>query len=403
MEQTSKIPSGWHAQSHRFWMQGQRAEAIQATINQLNTLGQEKPPPLVLQLTYYLFLIGDYQSAVRVLEHQVATSPGDPQALLNLAVCCSRLPRHADAIRHAEAVLAVEPENVVAWDVLAKSRFALGSRAQAVAAGTQALVLKDRRCRGAAENWSLPAENPRTYARAPGKRDVIAFSLWGTKQRYLRGAIQNILRAREHFPGWALRFYVDDSLPPEMTRLIVELGAEVIAQPAAQSQRQKLCWRFQVANDPQVGHFMVRDVDSVLGAREARAVDAWLASRAWFHIIRDWWTHTDLILAGMWGGVAGVLPSLSSMLLSYDPGKVETPNVDQWFLGDEVWPYVRQSCLVHDRCFRAPDAVALPGPEPADGEHIGQDEFAVRRQEQEGCLKPLIERYPRLRAVLAFE
>jgi hypothetical protein len=52
----------------------------------------------------------------------------------------------------------------------------------------------------------------------------------------------------------------------------------------------------------------VRDADSVLNLRERLAVDDWLASGRWFHIMRDWWSHTDLVLAGMWGGVAGVLP-----------------------------------------------------------------------------------------------
>ena len=40
------------------------------------------------------------------------------------------------------------------------------------------------------------------------------------------------------------------------------------------------------------------------------AVDEWLTSGRYFHVMRDWFIHTDLIIAGMWGGVGGALPSL---------------------------------------------------------------------------------------------
>ena len=48
--------------------------------------------------------------------------------------------------------------------------------------------------------------------------------------------------------------------------------------------------------------------------------------------MRDWWTHTDLVLAGMWGGVAGVLPDLRTMFNKYRSRHAETPHWDQWFL-----------------------------------------------------------------------
>lgn len=242
--------------------------------------------------------------------------------------------------------------------------------------------------------WILPEGSPRNYARQDGKRDVVVFSLWGNDPRYLRGAIQNILLAPKFFPAWTLRFHIDDSLPSEFVDLMEKLGAEVIVQHGIHTLRERLCWRFRIVNDPSVGHFLVRDVDSVCGNREAQAVNAWLASDLWFHVIRDWWTHSDLILAGMWGGVAGVLPSISATLSNYLPKHLETPNIDQWFLRDKVWTYIRQSCLVHDRCFRMPNSTQLPGTEPAGNYHIGQNEVAARHQEQEQFLRPWIEQYP---------
>jgi hypothetical protein len=96
----------------------------------------------------------------------------------------------------------------------------------------------------------------------------------------------------------------------------------------------------------------------------------------------------------MWGGVAGVLPSMTRMLAKYRSRDLETPNIDQWFLRDRIWAFVRRSCLVHDRCFRPPGAVPLPAPVGADDRHIGQDEYAARGQDQERFLRTWIEEHP---------
>jgi hypothetical protein len=110
--------------------------------------------------------------------------------------------------------------------------------------------------------------------------------------------------------------------------------------------------------------------------------------------MRDWWTHTDLVLAGMWGGVAGVLPPMAELLDRYVPPTLDTPNIDQWFLRDSVWPFVRQSCLAHDRCFRMPGSVPMPGPAPSGNRHVGQSEYSVDEATQARLLAAWIERYP---------
>jgi hypothetical protein len=96
----------------------------------------------------------------------------------------------------------------------------------------------------------------------------------------------------------------------------------------------------------------------------------------------------------MWGGVAGILPDLAHLLEHYRCPSAETPNVDQWFLRDKVWPYVRQSCLQHDRCFKAGDARPFPGPILADDLHVGQDEYAAHGNIQERQLYAWIKAYP---------
>ncbi len=94
--------------------------------------------------------------------------------------------------------------------------------------------------------------------------------------------------------------------------------------------------------------------------------------------MRDWWSHTDLVLAGMWGGVAGVLPPLVPLLEGYQPddGDAEYRSM---VLRDRLWGYLSQSCLVHDRCFTPPGAMPWPQPVPGGSEHVGQDIFTAQR------------------------
>jgi hypothetical protein len=94
------------------------------------------------------------------------------------------------------------------------------------------------------------------------------------------------------------------------------------------------------------------------------------------------------------GRCSGRVPDIHEMLAVYNSGKAETNNIDQWFLRDRVWPYIRKSCLVHDRCFNMKGSVRLPGPEPVGNQHIGQDEFSVRRIEQAHFIRTWIEHYP---------
>ena len=115
--------------------------------------------------------------------------------------------------------------------------------------------------------------------------------------RLVAGA-HSLLYRRRTFTLRRLITFLFADVPAEVRARLAQLGADVRLEPSGQPMREKLAWRFKVANDPSVGRFLVRDVDSVIGEREKAAVDAWLASDKWFHVMRDWWTHTDLILAG---------------------------------------------------------------------------------------------------------
>ncbi|MDR0479337.1 MAG: hypothetical protein LBH31_05950 [Burkholderiaceae bacterium] len=92
-------------------------------------------------------------------------------------------------------------------------------------------------------------------------------------------------------------------------------------------------WRLLALDDPQAHRILFRDADSVISRREADAVQQWLASGKRFHMMRDWWAHTELILDGLWGMVAGSLPPLEQLMQPFMSKPLESRHfADQHFL-----------------------------------------------------------------------
>lgn len=422
----AQLPTGWSPSAHVQWLAGQRLDAIESVLAELRAQQAASPAhtpahmpaakpsvALLLQVAYYIFLVDDPLGAARFLDMAREQEPHNPEILRNLGVCLSRGGQLEASVAVMRELSHLCPSDAVCWDSLCSSLATLGDLQGAQQAGRRAIELKDQPqassldssldsalnpAHGAAPRWAkgwagLPATGPRLWLRQRGPLpSVLSFSLWGHQPRYLRGALDNTLAAAQVYPGWTLRFYVDDSVPAELCSALQDLGAQVRYQPPGQSLRQRLAWRFDVANDPSVGRFVVRDVDSVVLQREAAAVDDWIASDQWFHVMRDWWTHTDPMLAGLWGGVAGVLPALMPLLQAYRPPAMETPNIDQWFLRDQVWPLIRGHCRVHDRCFAATGGVAWPTATPPAPQHVGQDVYSADRAGQAQRLGPWLGR-----------
>ncbi len=393
----SPAPSSWDSSSQLLWERGEQQAAIDQLLKAINRAPDAVPRMLGLQLVYYVFLRGDLRGAELFLRRLLTIHPNDAEILENLAVVISRQNNRGDeAELLLHRVCALRPDSANAWDGLAKELARSGRHQEAQRAGERSLDLKTASAKPLPD-WSPPSGSPQVFlqrlGRAKGMRRI-SFSLWGSKARYLRGALRNALLIPDLYPGWQARFYLDASVPEDFVGLLHELGTEVKMMPPGQSQRQKLCWRFLVANDPAVGRFLVRDCDAVVNQREVRAVQQWLDSDRWFHVMRDWWSHTDPILAGMWGGIAGVLPDLAALLAGYSPAARETANVDQWFLRDVLWGSIHPLALVHDRCYRCEGSQAWPGPAPPDHRHVGQNEFAARRRTQASRLAPWIRLNP---------
>jgi len=216
------------------------------------------------------------------------------------------------------------------------------------------------------------------------ERNVICFSPWGANPKYTLNAVLNAKHVPHFYPGWSARFYVDDSVPADIVQALVDYGARVIKVAQDARETLKLFWRFLASEDKQVERFLCRDCDAVVNAREAAAVKEWIDSGKRFHVMRDHPEHAELIMAGMWGGIAGSLPDLSDQAVRYyESHEQKWRWVDQDFLRDRVWPVIVEDCLVHDEfyrmgndCRRFPEGSALP-----EGEHVGgyRPRFAVEK------------------------
>jgi len=90
-----------------------------------------------------------------------------------------------------------------------------------------------------------------------------------------------------------------------------------------------------------------RRADARLSRRDKRAVDEWIESGQYFHVMRDHPLHDTEILGGLWGAVGGFIrPGMFEPIMK---SMAEVPfNEDQIFLRYFIWPYVRNYTLTHD-------------------------------------------------------
>lgn len=345
---------------------GRRAPSA-ATVARFAALGAE---------VQRLSAAGAHAQALTVAQQALRLAPGHPVVMGDLALCHMRLGRPAQALPLYEAAVRAAPGNENLLDGLTECCGHLQRPADVRRHGQAALQLKHAQT-AKVSGLPLPAAVPMPFDTAAPQRHVIAFSLFGAQPRYGETAVLNLAAARTHLPGWQCRFYVDDSVPADVRRRLAEGGAQLIDMPQHAVQGcAPLMWRFLVLDDPQVDRFLLRDADSLIGAREAAAVAAWLCSPRWFHLMRDAPSHSELLLAGMWGGCSGVFRGVAAQLVAYSktPPALGARLIDQHWLRHHAWPTVRQSVLSHDPVFGFWQGEDFPphADEPAiPGFHVG--------------------------------
>lgn len=333
-------------------------------------------------LALYAYSAGDYELALAELKILRRKYPADAETVENQGVILHLLKRHEEAIEALLEAHRLAPEKANICDALAHTFAGIGDLENVQKFGRLSLELKDSAAKSAEPISKIPTSAPRPFSHSD--KNIISFSLWGDRSQYLCGAVRNAALAADLYPGWTCRFYCDDSVPSPTVRKLQSLGAEIVRRPEPANFFDGLLWRFEVAGDPKVARFLIRDCDAVINVRERVAVDAWLESDKYFHTMRDYPSHTEVILAGMWGGVGGILPGIETIRESFSTNVAPTRTYDQVVLRQCVWPVVRQSVLSHDSVYTGclgsvpfPTMGRLP-----ENQHVGQNEAAVRPELQ---------------------
>ena len=189
-------------------------------------------------------------------------------------------------------------------------------------------------------------------------KKVISFSLWGSKPIYNIGAIKNAEIAKEIYPDWICRFYINSIPKDTIEKLLLFDNVEIVnmetdiwkeygRREGGSQPENSMFWKFYPYFDDDVEVLIGRDPDSRLSMREKIAVYEWLESDKQFHIMRDHPGHCTgtPILGAMWGMKTSIGLDLKKLLDDYK--KSGQLLVDQWFLMKSIYPLVKDCSMIH--------------------------------------------------------
>lgn len=296
-----------------------------------------------------------------ITEHVLKLAPNHPIALIDWAFAEKALGNPKEAYRVAKLALhhAQEDDFPNIYDTLTSIACKLNHFEEGLYYARLAIAYKKRQANQQTVVKSLP--KPKKLSQDK-QRNIISFSLFGRQPRYCETAVINASLATVLYPEWTCRFYVDSSVPEHVLSRLTHYQAQIVMMDDNDNKLSGLFWRFLVVNDPNVDCFMVRDCDSLMSHKEQAAVQEWLDSGQFFHIMRDAIEHSELILAGMWGGYTGAFDDiLEKIQIFQKESKITNKTVDQQFLRHYIYPTVAQSVLIHDS--RQLEKGSLPFPD----------------------------------------
>ena len=196
---------------------------------------------------------------------------------------------------------------------------------------------------------------------------VVSFSLWGSSEVYLRGALDAVEQVAEFYPGWESWFFLGADVPATTREALLASGARVL-EGKAWGPWAGMYWRFLAACDPEVDIMISRDVDTRILPREVAAVSEWLDSGKVLHIMRDHPKHEMPIMGGMWGCRAAAFRNLESMILRWN--RFGRYGCDQEFLARVIYPRFVDDAWIHSEIIRFPPESIHRFPLPREGENV---------------------------------
>lgn len=213
-------------------------------------------------------------------------------------------------------------------------------------------------------------------------KKVIAFSLFGKDERYLKSLLTVINLYKDSLPEWVIRIYISEDCYAK-NEYLNHLDIELVVMKGKNINQIYTTWRFLAYDDPNVSVVLFRDIDSVPTEREVLMIRKWEKSNKDFLIIRDHPYHNIKILAGMWGAKrSGKIKSIKKILTRERLSNYF--GVDQIFLRDHIYPIIKNDSLIFDSYPRYPEESPIVMPfnnETYIGEIMTNPAFKERDRE----------------------
>jgi hypothetical protein len=171
---------------------------------------------------------------------------------------------------------------------------------------------------------------------------IISFSLWGTRDLYLHGALVNATLTARYFPDWKVRIYHDDTVPEHILQKLRVY--KHITTIKVSDGSYGMFWRFEPLFENAI--VLVRDLDSRITWRDVQCVNEWLESGKKLSVIRDHDEHYKVPIPGGLMGLRGPLPHYMEKSMR-DYAQVKQYNMDQIWLAQNVWPVYQYDVFQH--------------------------------------------------------
>jgi tetratricopeptide (TPR) repeat protein len=184
-------------------------------------------PNHYLALGMFLFEHGAFQESLGWMQKAAQIWPSNPEIAENSGVLLLRLSRWEEARNELERALAPGSSSLNILDSLCHCFGQLKDVVATQRYGRRVLEAKNEASLTTGTKYPLPSRPPPRFAPIRNE-NIIAYSLWGNKPRYVVPLLESLKLAPHVFPAWTIRVYVDKSVPDDVLDRLKRGGANVV-------------------------------------------------------------------------------------------------------------------------------------------------------------------------------
>lgn len=184
---------------------------------------------------------------------------------------------------------------------------------------------------------------------------IISFCLYGNKDFYCLGMIENIDLINKKYKDWKIYVYYAN-IPEKILTILKNKNNTYIFECNHNGYNwEGMFWRFYPIENKNIDIFLSRDCDSRITDREMKFVNEWINSDKIFHIIRDHPAHKIAILGGTFGVKVKNFYAINNLKkidhyknIYYKKfNKNQDRQPDQTFLVEYLWPLIENNHIAH--------------------------------------------------------